>query len=323
MGEQINGYELTTPFQSENAGFSRWAFATRKGKAFFLKEFMDPTYPDEESLSPALRETRIADCKAFENEKSKLYETINAVSDGNTVKIFEFFRYDSHYYISSPKVEGVDISFEEIAELPLEDRVLLCRTAAHSIMKLHEVHVVHSDIKNTNVLIQRTATGKLIAKIIDFDCSFFEENPPGTEEDLGGDQVYLSPEACQLVCGDPIQLTCKTDVFAFGLLFHQYLTGELPGFNRAEFDYANEAVLDGQELNISDKLPEQLREMLKSMLVCEPQNRISMAEVYETLGGYLSDCQSVIETEACEPPKPEVVPDVRKPQDFFFTAGDL
>lgn len=323
MSELINGYELTEPFQNHNAGFSRWTYAKRKGKTYFLKEFMNPIFPDEESLSPELRKKRVADCTEFEEKKKKLYDAINQASDGNAVKVFEFFRCDSHYYISNRKVIGEQLAFAEISKLPLEDRVLLCRTAAHSVMKLHEAHIVHSDIKDTNVLIQKTVTGKLSAKLIDFDCSFFEADPPESENDLGGDQVYLAPEACQFICGDPIKLTCKIDVFALGLLFHEYLTGELPGFDHTEYDYAHEAVLDDQELAVSETLPYQLRRIIQQMLVCDPQRRCSMIDVFNSLGEFIADSAPFEINEVYGLMESDQDPPTQTPQGFFYTAGDL
>ena len=200
-------------------------------------------------------------------------------SDGNIVRIIEFFRYKSHYYISTPLVNGVNLSFQQISQLPFEHRLLLCKTLLHSIEKLHQAHIVHSDIKDTNIMIKKTLTGKLVAKIIDFDCSFFEDNPPETEDDLGGDQVYLSPEACLFLCGEQVKLTSKIDVFALGLLCHQILVGKLPYFDKSKYDYAHESVLDGQELVVSYYIPAELVEIMQKMLCCNPDKRCCLKEV--------------------------------------------
>lgn len=283
MGEVINGYDLIEPLQNRDAGFSRWTYAVRDGKLYFLKEFMDPVYPVVDSLSEKLREQRIRDCKEYEEEKRNIYETVNRASDGNLVRVFEFFRYDSHYYISTLKVDAMDMSFEEVAALPLDMRLLLCGTVAHSIMELHQAGIIHADLKASNILLQRTETGRIAGKIIDFDCSFSESRPPEEEDALGGDQVYLAPEACQFLCGDDVSLTGKMDVFALGLLFHQYLTGSLPEFDQSEYDYAHEAVLDGQELLVSEELSEEIRGLIQRMLTGDPEERCSSEEVFREL----------------------------------------
>lgn len=321
MNEVVNQYELLAPFQNKNAGFSRWTYATRKDKSYFLKEFLDPVYPTEESLSLSLRKQRIEDCKEYEIKKKKLYEAINNASRGNIVRIFEFFRYDNHYYISTDRIVDQKIPVEAMSAVPYENRILLCKTIAYEIKRLHEAHIVHADIKESNVLIKQTKNGKLIGKIIDFDASFFEDDPPRTEDELGGDQVYLAPEACQFICGDSVKLTCKMDVFALGLLFHQYLTGKLPDFDTEEYDYAFDAVLDDQELIVSSELPSKLQMMLQKMLERDPEKRLSMEKVYsifEELDPDESPDENIVEDN--DAGEKEVQKQVKN---WFVNAGDL
>lgn len=322
MSEVMNQYELLAPFQNKNAGFSRWTYATRKEKEYFLKEFLDPVYPTDESISLDLRKKRILDCKEFETRKKKLYNVINDVSEGNTVRIFEFFRYDNHYYIATDRIAGPKIAIESIPEIPFEDRILLCKTIAHEIMKLHQAHVVHADIKENNIILKWTQNGKLVGKIIDFDASFFEDDPPEFEDELGGDQVYLAPEACQFICGDSVKLTCKIDVFALGLLFHQYLTGKMPEFDTDEYDYAFDAVLDDQHLQLAPELPARLQDMIKGMLEGNPEKRFSMEKVYAILEEMDPNSnQESSETENTVEKEEEK--EKKKAEDWFYMAGDL
>ena len=237
MAEVINGYNLMAPLGNNNAGFSCWTFALRDGKEYFLKEFMNPAYPMDESISPELRGKIIRICEEYEKKMKKIYGEINRVSDGNLVRIKEFFRCDSRYYVTTERVVGKKLTPEELQEYPFETRLMLCRTVAHAVMKLHEAHIVHSDIKWDNVIIKETADGKLTGKVIDVDDGFFESDPPREGEELRGDQVYLAPESCLFMCGEPARLSCKLDVFALGILFHQYLTGELPEFDVEEQEY--------------------------------------------------------------------------------------
>lgn len=318
MGEIINQYELIEPFHNKNAGFSRWTFAKKEGKNYFIKEFLDPVYPMDNTLTEKNREKRIRDCEEFEEKQKNLYETINNASDGNLVRISEFFRYDSHYYITTERIVEQKIPMAAMVTRPMEDRIFLCKSIAHTIYQLHNINIVHADIKENNVLLKQTSTNKLVGKIIDFGCSFFENDPPQYEDELGGDQVYLSPEACLFICGDPVELTCKLDVFSLGLLFHQYLTGELPGFDTDEYDYAFEAVLDEKELVVSSKLPEKLQMMIKGMLEADPEKRYSMKQVYELFDEKerLSKAEKELEVKLEDELK-------RVTGNWFYKAGDL
>lgn len=285
--EVIQGYTLLQPLQNQDAGFSRWTFAERDGQQFFLKEFMDPIYPTDPNLSDSLRQGRIRECEEFERKRRRLYSTVDEASDGNAVRIIDFFRHGSRYYIVTPRIVKAQISFDRIVKLPLYQRALLCRSMAHTVMRLHSAHFVHSDIKETNIILCPAKNGNLTTKLIDFDASFFEDDPPVCEDELGGDQVYLSPEACRFFCGEEVELTCAMDVFSLGLLFHQYLTGKLPDFDTKEYFYAHEAVLDGQELGVAPYLDQTLRGMLQKMLSCDPAQRPTMEDVYRILGKYI------------------------------------
>ena len=282
MSEMMNGYELMAPFNNKGAGFSRWTLATRGDRDYFLKEFINPVYPLDYSLSDKIKQQRIEECEEFEKKKNRLYEKINNLSDGNIVRIREFFRCDSHYYISTDRIISQDVSYEELQKYPMEERLMLCRIIAHAIMKLHSSKIVHADLKASNILLKRTQSKKLTAKIIDFDCSFIEDDPPQYEDELGGDQVYLAPEACLFMCGEPVELTCKIDVFSLGLIFHQILTGVFPWFDSNEYDYAFEAVLDKQALGISAEIDQEIKDMLRKMLVLDAEKRITMHDVFMT-----------------------------------------
>ena len=98
MSDMMNQYELLEPFDNKNAGFSRWTCAKKNGRIYFLKEFLDTVYPTEESLSSELCQQRIRECEEYEKKKKKFYEAVNKASQGNSVCIYEFFRFENHYY---------------------------------------------------------------------------------------------------------------------------------------------------------------------------------------------------------------------------------
>ena len=65
-----------------------------------------------DSISESMQKQRIRDCEEY--QQKKLYEAINHASDGNMVRIHEFFRYDSHYYIATERVDAQKISLKEL-----------------------------------------------------------------------------------------------------------------------------------------------------------------------------------------------------------------
>jgi hypothetical protein len=46
-GDVVHGYRLLEDFRVVGAGLSEWSFAERGGRAYFIKRFLAPTYPDD------------------------------------------------------------------------------------------------------------------------------------------------------------------------------------------------------------------------------------------------------------------------------------
>lgn len=283
MGEIINGFDLIEPLQNKNAGFSRWTFARRGDRVFFLKEFLDPVYPVDPAIGERQTKARVLACREFEKKCLERYETLNAASDGNAVRVEAFFRNGSHYYVAMEKIDSTGLSAKDISRLPEKEKLNLCRIIAHSFMELHKNHIVHADVKEQNILVKKTKKNTLTAKIVDFDCSFVEKRPPVSEDELSGDQIYFAPEACLFLDGEDVKLTTKLDVFALGILFHQYMTGELPDFDESEYAYLHEAVLEDQPAGVSADIPEPMRECITRMLLVDPDQRCSMEYVWDKL----------------------------------------
>ncbi len=337
--EKLWRYEPQGGFTNKNAGFSMWCFGTYQGREYFIKQFLSPKFPanDTES-SQAKIAKKIAECQTFEARRRKLYAALAELSDGNDVRILEFFRVASRYYIVTEKVEALPWAVEDVAALDEAEKRRLCAIIAHAIAALHSGGMVHSDIKHDNILYTYTESGKVTAKIIDFDGGFFEDNPPAPEEDITGDENYFSPEACARSYDEDRPLTCKLDVFALGILFHQYFSGEMPGYDHEAASCPGEAVLQGNALEISPNVPEDVAALLRRMLAENPDERPAAQEVFLALrpkrakvkyctrcgrpiSGSGSVCAACAE-EIMRASAPEEVP-AGKTDSPFYTPGDL
>lgn len=279
--QMLGRYEQTTKLSNQNAGTCRWCFAIRGGREFFIKEYLEPRHPETDAVSsPEKRERKLKKCQKFEENKSSIFRCLNAHSDGNAVRIEEFFRLGAKYYAVMPRIYGEEMTESEIAALPDIQKRRICAVICHALSGLHEAGFVHSDIKATNVLLQKTSGGFLTAKIIDYDAGFFEDTPPQTADAIEGDQVYFAPEVCNALMGGPIRLSCKTDIFSLGVLLHQYMTGELPGFDRQRYTCVGEASLQNGDVVISWDMPEDIHRILFQMLQKNPDARPSAWEAY-------------------------------------------
>ncbi len=301
----INGYTLKGELNNENSGFSKWGFAVKGGKEYFIKELITPVYPvDKGVMSDELFASKRNFCKNFENRYINLYSAINNASCGNLVRIEEFFRCGSKYYVINEKVSGESVSMEEIAALSEENKLMLAKSVVYAFCCLHRWGIVHFDVKPSNILVKRTASGKYVGKIIDFDAGF-SQNEVRDDVELGGDLTYLAPETFLAIRGDDVKIGEKADIYSLGLVLHEYFSGYLPNFDKNEYEYPFEAVLDGGDISLNtSSMPIEISNLITKMINPDPDTRPSADEVLREIKKLSGD------TEITLPPvnNPDYVP---------------
>jgi serine/threonine protein kinase len=108
------------------------------------------------------------------------------------------------------------------APLPIDEVADIGARVAHALHELHKQHVVHLDIKPSNILIRPSGE----AVLVDFGLSRHDHLPDLLEEEFSlpmGTGPYMSPEQVQFVRNDP-----RSDLFALGVLLYHLTTGERP-----------------------------------------------------------------------------------------------
>lgn len=279
----IGDYKIFKPLTSNKSGFSKWGIAFKDDVSYFIKEFLTPVYPDESvELSEEIRNSKIEQCNEWFDERNKIYRKIVQSQNGNLIVPRKFFKDKSHFYLVTKLINKYDnVNFENIKDSSDEQKQIILKVLAHSFSKLAENHVVHADVKPDNLIFKKTVNDFFTVKIIDFDASYRESNPPFGDE-IQGDFVYLAPETFIAMCEEDIKLTPKVDVFALGIIFHQILCGELPGFSN-EYDYVYEAVLNDDKIQLNQNIIPGYRKLIEKMLAKEADDRCSISEVLAEL----------------------------------------
>lgn len=287
----LNGYTLTTEWQVVG-GMSEIAFASKGGKDWFIKKFISPKYPTPDSPgSERIKLQKKKNCEEFEKRQKELNGKIGSKCGlgGNLVYAVDFFRVGPCYYKINEKIDASSMSISDISHLNHKDLLIIMKSLAHSLRIMHRENIVHGDLKPDNILIKATTTGTYTTKLIDFDDSYFSGNPPKDREQVVGTPEYYSPELFDYISDEDAEmdgstLTIKSDIFALGIIFCEYLTGEKPilpdGYNGT---YS--AVRDGKMVSFckSIHLTPYLQDMLYQMLQLDSTKRPTIDEIFTTL----------------------------------------
>src|SRR3954469_2486302 len=186
-GDVLNGYTILEDFKVVGAGLSKWTFAERGGREYFIKEFLSPTYPDDRAPgSEKIKAKKRARCAAFEAHHRGVQRALAPLSayGGNLIVTLDFFRWGAKYYKVTEKVDAEGLSSGDISRLDLRLQLVLMKSVAHSLKILHDLRIVHRDLKPSNILVKRTELG-YTSKLIDFDSAYIAGNPPSPQEIVG------------------------------------------------------------------------------------------------------------------------------------------
>jgi len=289
-GDNIGGYHILQDFVVAG-GMSKISFAEKNGNQYFIKEFLSPKYPVAGAPgSPDSIARKQKRCDVFEAHHRSLNDAIESkcAFGGNLVYAIDFFRSGTSYYKVTEKIDVASLSPKDISKLPLEKILIILKTVTHSLKILHDLRIVHGDLKPDNILIKQTKTGGYTTKLIDFDNSYFSEAPPENTEEVVGTPEYYSPELAEYIKygeteEDRKKLTVQSDIFALGVIFTEYLTGEKPIIS-TEYNYCWEACNDKTVIHFKDGgRTIKLRHLLSRMLQKDKETRPSIAEIFNLL----------------------------------------
>lgn len=289
-GEVINGYKILKDFVVAG-GMSKVTFAEKGGKEYFIKEFLSPKYPLPNSPgSEKVKTQRRKACEAFEKHHRELNKKISTKVSlgGNLVIAVDFFRCGTCYYKVTEKIDTASLSCKEILRLPFEKILLIAKSVCYSIRILHDLNIVHGDLKPDNILIKKTELG-YSGKLIDFDDSYFSGNPPKDRESLVGTPEYYSPEQAAYIMDEEEEiegkiLTLKSDIFTFGIILCEYFTGNKPILPTG--CGSTWICVDKKEtFSYAKKIPDDIKNLIDRMLNKNPHERPMINEVFDFLKG--------------------------------------
>jgi hypothetical protein len=221
VGDVIsNRYEVTRFIARGGMGEVYAAHDRMLGDEIALKVLRRPTAAGVEALDRLRAEVQLA----------------RRVADPHVLRVFDLGSY--------PAPDGVEVLFltmqllhgetlrariRRAGPLPPDETWRLAGDMFAALGAAHQIGIVHRDFKSDNVMLVPTPDGPPRAIVMDFGLA----QAVATDRPLEGDGTplvagtlgYMAPEQ---LAGGPV--TAAADVYAFGVVLHEMLTGVLPPF---------------------------------------------------------------------------------------------
>jgi tetratricopeptide (TPR) repeat protein len=191
---------------------------------------------------------------------------------------------DGLYLVTEYLPEGSMADRIERGPLSPDEALTAARQTASALAAAHERGILHRDVKPANLLV--ASDGRV--KVSDFGLAVHTVPPAMASGEATATVTLPSDEGADRLFGTPLYIPPEAlagaapaaagDQFAFGVAFHEMLTGRRP-FSRSR---GLQAVLD--EPSIAPSCPPDLSRIIRRSLAPDPRERFaSMAEVVVAL----------------------------------------
>ncbi|KAG0582750.1 hypothetical protein M758_3G084400 [Ceratodon purpureus] len=164
---------------------------------------------------------------------------------------------------------------------------------------LHDQKIVHGDLKSMNILVRSVQAreleiGYVHAKVADFglsktkECSTRFSNPTFNT----GSTRWMPPEVINLdnltsqvsISKDSMpKYPFKRDVFSFGMVCYELLTGNEPFSDEPDLKNVKKKVLKGERPDLPDHCPKELKTLIRRCWSQVPTERPSFVEICQEL----------------------------------------
>lgn len=256
-GQTLAQYRIEAKLGEGGMGVVYRAYDSRLHRNVALKVLLPEYLADMQSRQGLIQEAR----------------AISALNHPNIVTVYEIASEQGVDFIAMEYLEGQSLA-QTIPPggLPLARALDYAAQIAGALAKAHAESVVHRDLKPANILV----TGEGRIKLLDFGLArrgpFDETTGLAVDGEISGTIGYMSPEQ---VRGLP--LTHLTDIFSFGVVLHEMVTGGRP-FRGSSAAAICDAILHAQPLGLEEhSLPGKLKAIIWKLVEKDPANRYASA----------------------------------------------
>jgi eukaryotic-like serine/threonine-protein kinase len=203
---------------------------------------------------------------------------VNQIKHRNIIDIFSFGQLpDGRQYYQMELLDGLpfDQYLDQQKRLTLAQAQPILRGIARALDAAHGKGILHRDLKPDNVFLVFDEDGHVEPKLLDFGLvKLLSDGGSGSHKTKTGTPMgtpyYMSPEQCR---GKDVDR--RTDVYSFGAMVFQILTGEIPFNGESAMDVLFKHMTN-EPPKASERypgLPPQVDAPLIKMMAKEPQDR--------------------------------------------------
>mmetsp|Transcript_102207 Transcript_102207/g.288731 ORF Transcript_102207/g.288731 Transcript_102207/m.288731 type:complete len:675 (+) Transcript_102207:90-2114(+) len=189
---------------------------------------------------------------------------------GHVVLLMEFMEGGSLY----------SLLFSRKKALVFADKARMARQVAGGLSYLHELHVVHRDLKTMNIVMDAA----LNCKICDFGLTITLEKTHATVRALQGSPRYMAPEQFDMEVG--AKITEKVDIWQMGCVMLELFCGVVP-FSNAQgvAQIATELLVRRKPPSIPAAADPLARALIHACLRIQASKRPAAADLQDALNG--------------------------------------
>ena len=270
----VSGAGKSPPAEPENVAgrkIGKYEIVARIGAGGFgtVYEGFDPLIRRKVAIKTC--EAGTAEIRARTFQEAQL---AGRLQHPNITTVYDFGLEGDVPYIVQEFLAGEDLDriIASGRPMPLGSKVRILLGVALGLEYAHKAGVIHRDIKPSNI---RVLEGNAI-KIMDFGIAK-SQNAEVEITKAGvavGSAGYMSPEQ---ICGDPVDH--RTDIFSFGLLAYELLTGRKAFRNETLFKLLEQVVKEEPPPleELAPDLPPVLVELVRRAMKKEPGDRFQSA----------------------------------------------
>jgi serine/threonine protein kinase len=264
IGQTLKHYTIEKLLGQGGIGVVYLARDTRLQRPVALKLLKPELVSDPDRKSRFLREARSA----------------AALTHPAIAQVYDIDEDDGTTFIAMEYIDGRTVSrLIADGELDLMGAVEIGLQIAQGLAKAHEAKIIHRDIKSDNIMVTREGYAKLLdfglAKLVEFGQEDIPENPADISRTLTQEQAqtiagavmgtinYMSPEQARGQALDP-----TSDIFSFGIVLYEMVTGERPFKGDSPLDTMHSIVFEEPKpvTEVRRNLPFQLHRIITRCL---------------------------------------------------------